>query len=187
MDTWEEMAGDDGRSTGIWANFGHEALQHLLVVVVITCEGLQLAFQTHFHSQSQLRVFQADKVTWRRTFEKRSKVRMVHLVGIWLRNETVLEHLCPLTTGTKVLPRGPLGFCLNCPFLPASSMAVKSEGMCSPKRRRRLERLLSMFCRFLLLASMDFWNTSCSLLETKGGHYVRLLPLHKCYSRARRS
>lgn len=55
-------------------------------------------------------------------------------------------------------------------------MAVRSAGMCSPKRRRRLDRLLSIVCRFLLLASMDLWSISCSLLKTEGSgcfHYVR--------------
>lgn len=53
-------------------------------------------------------------------------------------------------------------------------MALRSVGMCSPKRRSRLERLLSIVCRFLLLASIDLWTTSCSLLKTERTvcHYV---------------
>lgn len=80
------------------------------------------------------------------------------------------------TTGHQVLPRGPRGLCLNWPLLWASWMALRSVGMCSPKRRRRLDRLLSIVCRFLLMASMDLWSTSCSLLKTEGAgcfHYVR--------------
>ena len=47
--------------------------------------------------------------------------------------------------------------------------------MCSPKRRSRFERLLSIIFKFLLLASMDLWSTSCSLLNIDGvGHFVML-------------
>lgn len=57
------MAGDDGRSTTRWEHSGHEALQHPLVLVVITGEGLQLAFKAHFYSQGQFWVLQANEVT----------------------------------------------------------------------------------------------------------------------------
>lgn len=64
----------------------------------------------------------------------------------------------------QVLPRGPRGLCLKCPFLWASSMAVRRAGIWSPKRCRRLERLLSMDRSSFLLASMDLWSPSFSLL-----------------------
>lgn len=44
VDTWEKLAGDDGRSAAISYHLGHEALQHLLIIVVIAREGLQLTF-----------------------------------------------------------------------------------------------------------------------------------------------
>lgn len=80
-------------------------------------------------------------------------------------------HLC--TTSNPVLPRGPRGLCLNWPLLWASWMAFRSAGMCSPKRRRRLDRLLSKVCRFLLLLSMDLWSISFSLLKVEGGRCFR--------------
>ena len=63
MYMWEKTAGDDGRSTAAWEHSGHEALQHLLILVIIASEGLQLAFKTYFYSQGQLWVLQANKVT----------------------------------------------------------------------------------------------------------------------------
>lgn len=66
VDMRDKIAGDDGRSTARREHFAHEALQHFLILVVITSEGLQLAFKTHFYSQGQLWVLQANKVTCRR-------------------------------------------------------------------------------------------------------------------------
>lgn len=70
------MAGDDGRSTARWEHFSHEALQHLLILVVITSEGLQLAFKTYFYSQGQLWVLQANKVTCRRERNVKREVKL---------------------------------------------------------------------------------------------------------------
>lgn len=63
MDTWEKMAGDDGRSAARWTQSGHKALKHLLVLVVITSKSLQQIFEAYLYSQSQLWILQADKVT----------------------------------------------------------------------------------------------------------------------------
>lgn len=49
VDMREELAGNDGRPAPSWEHFGHETLQHLLILVVVTCEGLQLAFETYFY------------------------------------------------------------------------------------------------------------------------------------------
>lgn len=70
------MAGDDGRSTAMWEHFSHEALQHLLVLVIITGEGLQLAFKTYFYSQGQLWVLQANEVTCRRETNVKREVKL---------------------------------------------------------------------------------------------------------------
>lgn len=71
MDVWEEAAGNDGRPAASRKNFGHEALQHLLIIVVVARESFYEAFKTYFHSQGQLRVLQINKVTWRR--------KMIHM------------------------------------------------------------------------------------------------------------
>lgn len=63
MQLREELAGNDGRSAASWEHSGHEALQHLLILMVVAGEGLQLAFKTNFYSQGQLWVLQANKVT----------------------------------------------------------------------------------------------------------------------------
>lgn len=63
MNMWEKMAGDNGRSTARWEHSGHEALEYLLILVVIASEGRQQAFKTYFYSQSQFWVLQADEVT----------------------------------------------------------------------------------------------------------------------------
>lgn len=65
MDMWEKLASDDGRSAASWDYVGHEVLQHLLIIVVVTGKGLQLAFETYFYSQGQLWVLQANQVTCR--------------------------------------------------------------------------------------------------------------------------
>lgn len=77
-----------------------------------------------------------------------------------------MEDRCP------GLPRGPRGLCLNWPFLWASSMAARRAGIWSPKRCRRLERLLSMECSCLLLASMDLWSPSSSLLLNRSNDFI---------------
>lgn len=64
MAAWEERAGDDLRSLAAWEHSAHDALQHPLVLVVVTGEGLQQRFEAHLHGQSQLRNLQADQVTW---------------------------------------------------------------------------------------------------------------------------
>lgn len=63
MDLWEKMAGNDGRSAACGEHSGHEPLQHFLILMVVTCEGLQLTFKTYFYSQGQFWVLQANKVT----------------------------------------------------------------------------------------------------------------------------
>lgn len=50
MDIWEKMAGDDRRSAARWERFGHKALKHLLVVMVITSESLQQIFEAYLDS-----------------------------------------------------------------------------------------------------------------------------------------
>lgn len=64
MDTWEKRAGVDGRSAASRVHFGHEVLQHPLIIIVIAREGMQLAFKTYFYSQGQLWVLQTNQVTW---------------------------------------------------------------------------------------------------------------------------
>lgn len=62
MDFWDKSASDDGWSPAMLDDFGHEALQHLLIIIVITSEGLQQVFQTYLYWQGQLWVLQANKV-----------------------------------------------------------------------------------------------------------------------------
>lgn len=66
METWEELASDDGRPAASCEHSGHEALQHLLILVIVTGEGLQLALKTNFYSQRQLWILQANEVTCRK-------------------------------------------------------------------------------------------------------------------------
>lgn len=81
VDTWEKLAGDDGRSAAISYDLGHEALQHLLIIVVIAREGLQLTFQTYFYWQSQLRVPHTNEVTCTRKI--REVVESQRCILIW--------------------------------------------------------------------------------------------------------
>lgn len=64
-------------------------------------------------------------------------------------------------------------------------MALTSAGTCSPKRRRRLDRLLSIVCRFLLLASMLLWSISCSLLKTEEVCFILMDTECACLSQDR--
>lgn len=64
-------------------------------------------------------------------------------------------------------------------------MALTSAGTCSPKRRRRLERLLSIVCRFLLLASTLLWSISCSLLKTEEVYFILIDAVCTCLSQDR--
>ena len=57
----QELAGDDGGSApGV--DPAHQALQHALVVMVITRKRLHLALQTHLHRQGQIWVLQTNTV-----------------------------------------------------------------------------------------------------------------------------
>lgn len=60
MNLLEEVARYDGRSASSWKHFGHEALQNLLILIVVTCEGKQLPFKTYFYSKGKLWVPQAN-------------------------------------------------------------------------------------------------------------------------------
>lgn len=79
MATWQERAGDDLGSVTRWEHSAHQALQHSLVLVVITGEGLQQRFETHLHGQSQLRNLQVDQVTWEKGADQFQCGFIVHL------------------------------------------------------------------------------------------------------------
>lgn len=64
-------------------------------------------------------------------------------------------------------PRGPRGLNLNWPLRWASSMAPRSAGTCSPKRRRRSDRLLSNLCKFFKFSLMALVTMSFSFLAAK--------------------
>lgn len=80
MDMWKEVAGNDGRPVASVKIFGHEALQHPLVVVVVAGESFHEVFKTYFHSQGQLGVLQTNKVTWRRSIYKKQQASFIILV-----------------------------------------------------------------------------------------------------------
>lgn len=50
VDSWEESAGNDSGPAASLEHSGHEALQHLLILMVVTNEGLQQGLQTYFYS-----------------------------------------------------------------------------------------------------------------------------------------
>lgn len=62
MDPVEELAGDDLGSPTPLVVPSHEALQQLLVLVVVTGEGHHQAPQTFLHGQGLLMVLQTDTV-----------------------------------------------------------------------------------------------------------------------------
>ena len=63
MDTIQETAGDDAGPLAGGEDPSHQALQHVLVLVVVAGEGLQLTLQADLHRQGHLGVLQANAVS----------------------------------------------------------------------------------------------------------------------------